>query len=107
MNPPNSKTSRPAMKILKRILAESSGLSGAATVTVQQEATMQDPFVGTWKLNTGNSQFDPNHRPSDATMVFELSPDGRYVMKAEGVNAQGQKVAERPQTMIPDGKPYP
>jgi hypothetical protein len=68
---------------------------------------MQDPFVGTWKLNTGNSQFDPNHRPSDATMVFELGPDGRYVMKAEGVNQQGQKVAERPQTMIPDGKPYP
>ena len=68
---------------------------------------MQDPFVGTWRLNTGDSQFDPNHHPSDATMVFELGADGRYVMRAEGVNAQGQKVAERPQTMIPDGKPWP
>lgn len=68
---------------------------------------MHDPFVGTWKLNPANSQFDPNHRPSAATMVFELDPQGRYLMQAEGLDAQGRKVAERPQTLIPDGKPYP
>ena len=68
---------------------------------------MNDPFVGTWKLNAGNSQFDPNHRPSGGTMVFELDAQGRYLMKAEGTDAQGRHVAERPQTMIPDGKPYP
>ena len=68
---------------------------------------MHDPFVGTWKLNPANSQFDPNHRPLGGTMVIELDPEGHYQMKAEGLNAQGQKVAERPQRLIPDGKPYP
>ena len=30
------------------------------------------PFVGTWKLNPDRSEFDPNHRPSQATMTLEL-----------------------------------
>ncbi len=37
---------------------------------------MHDPFIGTWKLNPGKSQFDPNHRPSEATMRWELDADG-------------------------------
>src|SRR5947208_3161065 len=105
MNSPNSKTSRLVMKNLKRILAESAGLSGAAAVTVPTGGNMEDPFVGTWRLNTGNSQFDPDHRPQGGAMVIELDPDGRYLMKAEGVNEKGEKVAERPQTLNPDGKP--
>jgi hypothetical protein len=68
---------------------------------------MQDPFVGTWKLNPARSQFDPNHRPSEGTMLWELDAAGFYVMRAEGVNAKGEKVSERPQTMIPDGRPHP
>ena len=28
-------------------------------------------------------------------------------MRAEGLNAKGEKVAERPQRMIPDDRPYP
>jgi hypothetical protein len=68
---------------------------------------MHDPFLGTWKLNTTKSEFDPNHRPSAATMVFELDEQGRYRMKAEGFDAQGRPVAERPQILTPDGRPYP
>ena len=68
---------------------------------------MLDPFVGAWKLNTGKSEFDPNHRPAAGTIVFELDPQGCYLMRAEGINAQGRKVAERPQEFIPDGKQYP
>jgi len=68
---------------------------------------MQDPFVGTWKLNTAQSQFDANHHPSAGTMVFELDAEGHYLMKAEGAKANGEKVAERPQRFIPDGKPHP
>ncbi|HXP61175.1 MAG TPA: hypothetical protein VN829_11830, partial [Dongiaceae bacterium] len=49
----------------------------------------------------------PNHRPSAGTMVFELDPQGRYLTQAEGIDAQGRKVAERPQILIPDGQPYP
>jgi hypothetical protein len=68
---------------------------------------MQDPFIGTWKLNPATSAFDPNHRPTDATMTWELEADGSYSLKAEGVNAKGEKVVERPQRMVPDGRPYP
>ena len=39
-------------------------------------AGVQDPFVGTWKLNPAKSQFDPNHHPLEGTMTFESSPTG-------------------------------
>jgi hypothetical protein len=68
---------------------------------------MSDQFVGTWKLNPERCEFDPNHRPTSGTLVFERDERGHYLMKAEGTNAKGQSVAERPQTFIPDGKPYP
>ncbi len=66
-----------------------------------------DVFVGTWKLNPDRSEFDPNHRPSQATMTLELEAEKQYVMRAEGLNAKGEPVAERPQWMIPDDRPYP
>jgi hypothetical protein len=68
---------------------------------------MQEPFVGTWKLNPERSQFDANHRPASGSMVFERNAEGQYLMTAEGTNAQGHKVRERPQTLTPDGKGYP
>ena len=68
---------------------------------------MGDPFVGTWKLNPGRSRFDPNHRPTDATMQWHLAPDGTYLMTATGTNAKGEAVSERPQPLVPDGRPYP
>ena len=68
---------------------------------------MSDPFVGTWKLNPARSNFDPNHRPTEATMTWELKTDGTYLMIAKGTNDKGEPVAERPQTLVPDGRPYP
>jgi len=68
---------------------------------------MQDPFVGTWKLNVEKSEFDANHHPTAGTMVFELDAQGNYLMTAEGLNAKGEKVTERPTKIIPDGKEHP
>jgi hypothetical protein len=68
---------------------------------------MTDPFVGTWVLNTTQSQFDANHRPSAGVMAFELDSTGQYLMTAEGADGNGQRVVERPQRMIPDGRDYP
>jgi len=68
---------------------------------------MKDPFAGTWKLNPERSQFDPNHRPAAGTMIFELKPDGVYILNAEGINAKGEKCAERPARIIPDGQDHP
>ena len=67
---------------------------------------MRDPFVGTWKLNPGRSNFDPNHRPKDATMRISFA-DGSYEMRASGTSEKGEPVTEKPQILIPDGKPYP
>ena len=67
---------------------------------------MHDPFIGTWTLNPAKSQFDVNHRPSEATMRWELDADGAYVMNAEGTNDKGERVVERPQRLVPDGQPY-
>ncbi len=66
-----------------------------------------DPFVGTWTLRPEKSTFDANHRPSQATMVFEIESDGHYVMRAEGVNGEGKHVSEKPQHFITDGQERP
>jgi hypothetical protein len=68
---------------------------------------MHDPFVGTWKLNPARSLFDRHHRPSAGTMRWQLEADGAYLLQAEGIDEKGQPCAEQPQTMRPDGKPYP
>jgi hypothetical protein len=66
---------------------------------------MQDPFVGNWALNREQSQFDANHQPRAAAITIELI-EGGYLMKAEGINQKGEKVAERPQRLVPDGQPH-
>jgi|SRR5581483_2200257 len=68
---------------------------------------MPDLFVGTWILNVAKSQFDANHRPRAGTIVIEIDPQGYYLEKAEGINENGEKVAERPQRYIADGKDHP
>jgi hypothetical protein len=68
---------------------------------------MHDPFVGTWKLDASRSEFDPNHRPAEATMRWQLQDDDAYLLLAEGVNQKGEPVAEKPQLLRPDGLPYP
>jgi hypothetical protein len=65
-----------------------------------------DPFIGTWKLNPGRSDFDPNHRPTDAVMVWECEPGGHYLMRAEGT-MNGKPCAEKPQRFIADANAYP
>jgi hypothetical protein len=68
---------------------------------------MNDPFVGTWRLNPGRSLFDANHRPQEGTMRWEIDAQGRYLMTAEGRTEKGEPVRERPQTLVPDGSAYP
>jgi hypothetical protein len=70
------------------------------------ETQVRDPFVGKWTLNIDKSHFDANHNPRGGTMVFE-AVEGGYVMKAEGVAADGRIVAERPQRFVLDGQPHP
>jgi hypothetical protein len=66
-----------------------------------------DPLVGTWTLNPDRSQFDVNHRPRAATLVIALDAEGHYAIAAEGIGENGQPVKERPQVIVPDGRPHP
>ena len=68
-------------------------------------STLHDPLVGTWLLNPSRSQFDVNHRPQAATLIIERDDQGRYLITAEGIGEKGQKVTEKPQTLVPDGQP--
>jgi hypothetical protein len=68
---------------------------------------MNDPFVGMWTLNVARSRFDANHQPPNGTMTFERESDGAYLMRAHMRKADGEILAEPPQRMRPDGKPYP
>jgi hypothetical protein len=66
-----------------------------------------DPFVGTWTLDPSKSEFDPNHRPASATLVFEIDADGHHVMKAEGTRPDGARVVERASRFVTDGVARP
>lgn len=68
--------------------------------------TQADLFVGTWRLSPEQSNFDPNHRPSDGLLTWERQADGQYLMTAEGTK-DGKKVSERPQRFTADGSAYP
>jgi hypothetical protein len=68
---------------------------------------MPDPFVGSWKLNPEKCEFDANHRPRAASLVFELDDQGYYLMKAEGLNEKGEPVVEKPARFVVDGKAHP
>src|SRR5919109_1273849 len=66
-------------------------------------STAPDPHVGTWVLDPSGSNFDANHRPRSATLVIDCDGEGRYSITAEGISEKGEKVTEKPQTIIPDG----
>ena len=76
------------------------------TGRLKEEFTMTDDvFEGTWKANNEKSQWDPNYTPEQACMRFEATDDG-YLLVAYGIK-DGQAVAERPTTIITDGRRRP
>jgi hypothetical protein len=68
---------------------------------------MPDPFVGTWTLNLAKSQLDPSYAAAAGTVVFERDSETVYLMRAEGVTQAGDRVAERPQRFVLDGREHP
>jgi hypothetical protein len=70
-------------------------------------STINDPLIGTWKLNPSRCEFDVNHRPQSATLVIARGEDGGYSLTAHGIDEEGKEVVEKPQTLIPDGQPRP
>jgi hypothetical protein len=71
-----------------------------------KEFTMTgDLFEGTWKAKNDNSQWDPAYTPEQACLRFEAT-DAGYLLVAYGIK-DGQAVAERPTSIIADGRRRP
>lgn len=79
----------------------------ASTITKKlKELNMtDDPFEGTWRSNNEKSKFDPKYSPEQACIRFEATDEG-YLIVAYGIK-DGQAVAERPTSIIPDGRRRP
>jgi hypothetical protein len=71
-----------------------------------KELTMtEDLFEGTWKAKNEESNWDPAYTPEQACLRFEATDTG-YLLVAYGIK-DGQAVAERPTSIIPDGRRRP
>jgi hypothetical protein len=71
-----------------------------------KEFTMTgDMFEGTWKANNDKSQWAPGYTPEQACLRFEATDEG-YLLVAYGIK-DGQAVAERPTSIIADGRRRP
>lgn len=61
-------------------------LAVAAPLALMAQTTQNNPFTGTWKLNSAKSKFSPGPAPQSSTVTIEA--DGKTT--AEGVNAAGR-----------------
>jgi hypothetical protein len=64
-----------------------------------------DPAVGTWKLNTAKSKYDPGPLPRSNTITISAAPNGIHVV-AKGEDAAG-KPTSIDYTATFDGKDAP
>jgi hypothetical protein len=77
-------------------------LAVVGAVAVQAQS---DPIVGTWKLNTAKSKYNPGPMPKSLTRTIVADGDGvKYSF--EGVAADGSAIAYGFATKL-DGKPAP
>jgi hypothetical protein len=78
----------------------------SALINKIKELTMTDDlFEGTWKANNEKSHWDPVYTPEQACLRFEATDNG-YLLVAYGIK-DGYAVAERPTSIIPDGRRRP
>lgn len=55
---------------------------------------MNDPFLGTWRLNAARSKFDAHHQPPNGTMTFEREAEVGYLKQAHMIKPGGEVVTE-------------
>ncbi|MBX9600942.1 MAG: hypothetical protein K2X35_08060 [Bryobacteraceae bacterium] len=69
-------------------------------------ALAADPFLGTWKLNTGKSSWNPGPGPQSLILKWEAAGPATVRITGDGVTAAG-KSNHYTYTAIYDGKEYP
>jgi len=75
------------------------------TSRIKEFTMTRDLFEGTWKAIDAQSQWDPAYKPEQACLRFEATETG-YLLVAYGIK-DGQAVAERPTSIIADGRRRP
>jgi hypothetical protein len=85
---------------MRRVLLALVVVLGAAVVSAQT-----DPAVGTWKLNTAKSKYDPGPMPKSNTIVIAAAGPGIKV-STTGTDAEGKPTASG-YTVGFDGKDVP
>ena len=76
---------------MKRILVFASFISLAVLASGLLLA-QSNPFIGTWKLNTAKSKYNPGPPPQSVTRTYEAQGDGVKV-NTEGTAADGSHIA--------------
>ena len=89
---------------MKRALFPFLVLLGAAVMTAQTSG-QTDPAVGTWKLNTAKSKYDPGPVPKSNTVVITAVKNG-VKLSAKGVDGDG-KPTSTDYTVVYDKKDVP
>jgi hypothetical protein len=79
-------------------------LSGLA-LSVAHSTSLDDPVLGTWKLNVDKSKFMPGPAWQSQIRVYQTTPAGVSVAWT-GVGARGEKMQVR-YTFKYDGRDYP
>ena len=75
------------------------------TMAVAMQLAAADLYLGTWKLDTAKSKYDPGPGPKSGTVVY--SADGDWIaIKTEGVAADGKSTITSNRYKR-DGKDYP
>jgi hypothetical protein len=76
---------------MKHVLMVAAIILLAAVVSAPLQA-QSNPLVGTWKLNTAKSKFDPGPAPTSLNRTVEAQGDGvKYTF--DGVGADGKPIA--------------
>jgi len=78
----------------------------AVVATTDLSAQGTDPRIGTWKLNSAESTFDPGPPPKSYTRTYVDRGGGVTLFTAEGISAQGNPVFLQVAYKL-DGKDYP
>jgi len=83
-------------------------LATAALVALASSAAAQAParLMGTWKLNTAKSKFNPGPAPRSMTVVYAAAPKGRMSIVVDMEPAEGAALHWEV-TVADDGKDYP
>ena len=92
---------------MRRILLGACGVMTVWTAVVSVSAQTADPFIGIWKTNIAQSQYDPpSMKPQNSSTLTRVAVGDGFKVTSVGRNGEGVATSIE-YTFTPDGKDYP